>query len=42
LFSVLWKLDWFFKQHWKRYTIAILLLMFGGFLEVIPPKPHSG
>ncbi len=38
MFSVLLKLDWFFKQHWKRYTIAISLLMLGGILEVIPPK----
>ncbi|QFT88227.1 putative multidrug resistance ABC transporter ATP-binding/permease protein YheI [Bacillus sp. THAF10] len=38
MFSVLGKLGWFFKQHWKRYTIAIGLLIFAGFLEVIPPK----
>jgi ABC-type multidrug transport system fused ATPase/permease subunit len=38
MLSVLGKLDWFFKQHWKRNTIAILLLMLGGVLEVIPPK----
>lgn len=26
MFSVLVKLDWFFKGHWKRYKAAILLL----------------
>jgi ATP-binding cassette, subfamily B, multidrug efflux pump len=38
MFSVLWKLGWFFKQNWKRYTIAILMLICVGILEVIPPK----
>ncbi|WGV60959.1 ABC transporter transmembrane domain-containing protein [Brevibacillus brevis] len=38
MFSVLAKLDWFFKEHWKRYTVAILLLILGGLLEIIPPK----
>jgi ATP-binding cassette, subfamily B, multidrug efflux pump len=38
MFSVLWKLGWFFKQYWKRYTIAILMLICVGILEVIPPK----
>lgn len=38
MFSVLGKLGWFFKEHWKRYTIAIALLIFAGILEVIPPK----
>lgn len=38
MFSVLSKLSWFFKQHWKRYTIAVLLLIVVGILEVIPPK----
>ncbi|MGG1684793.1 ABC transporter ATP-binding protein [Pseudalkalibacillus sp. NRS-1564] len=38
MFSILRKLSWFFKQHWKRYSIAIALLIFGGILEVIPPK----
>jgi ATP-binding cassette, subfamily B, multidrug efflux pump len=38
VFSVLWKLGWFFKQHWKRYTIAITLLILGGAIEMIPPK----
>lgn len=38
MFSVLWKLRLFFTQHWKRYTLAITLLMVGGALETIPPK----
>ncbi|MBM7659975.1 ATP-binding cassette subfamily B protein [Bacillus mesophilus] len=38
MFSVLKKLGWFFKEYWKRYTIAISLLIFVGILEVIPPK----
>ncbi|MEB3751584.1 ABC transporter transmembrane domain-containing protein [Geobacillus sp. FSL W8-0032] len=38
MFSVLWKLRSFFKQHWKRYVIAIVFLMLGGLFETIPPK----
>ncbi|MGC4378043.1 ABC transporter transmembrane domain-containing protein [Fictibacillus sp. Mic-4] len=38
MFTVLVKLGWFFKQYWKRYTIAILLLLIVNVLEVIPPK----
>ncbi|MBN8209434.1 ATP-binding cassette domain-containing protein [Bacillus sp. NTK071] len=38
MFSILRKLSWFFKQHWKRYSLAIGLLIIGGILEVIPPK----
>lgn len=38
MFSVLKKLGWFFKQYWKRYLLAIGLLIFVGILEVIPPK----
>ncbi|MBS4192772.1 ABC transporter ATP-binding protein [Bacillus sp. FJAT-49705] len=37
MFDVLGKLGWFFKQYWKQYTIAIILLMIATFLEVIPP-----
>lgn len=37
MFSVLKKLGWFFKQHWKRYTIALVLLGFANIFEVIPP-----
>jgi ATP-binding cassette subfamily B multidrug efflux pump len=38
LFSVLQKLTWFFKENWKRYTIAITLLMIVNFVEIVPPK----
>ena len=38
MFSVFSKLSWFFKQHWKRYTFAIMLLILAGLLEVIPPR----
>lgn len=38
MFSVLKKLKWFFKENWKRYTVAIVLLLVVNILEVIPPK----
>ncbi|GIN86456.1 multidrug ABC transporter permease/ATP-binding protein [Heyndrickxia sporothermodurans] len=38
MFRVLWKLRWFFKEQWKRYLIAVLLLIIVGVLDVIPPK----
>ena len=38
MFSVLGKLSWFFKENWKRYTIAIILLTIVGVFDVIPPK----
>jgi ATP-binding cassette, subfamily B, multidrug efflux pump len=38
MFSVLKKLDWFFKENWKRYVVAITLLILVGILDVIPPK----
>lgn len=38
MFTVLVKLGWFFRQYWRRYTVAILLLIFASALEVIPPK----
>ncbi|MFC5529556.1 ABC transporter ATP-binding protein [Cohnella yongneupensis] len=38
MFIVLKKLSWFFRMHWKRYTVAVLLLTIVGILEVIPPK----
>ncbi|OMF37244.1 multidrug ABC transporter permease/ATP-binding protein [Paenibacillus sp. FSL H8-0548] len=37
MFSVLKKLSWFFKSNWKRYTVAISLLVITGFIDVIPP-----
>ncbi|MBM7097396.1 ATP-binding cassette domain-containing protein [Bacillus sp. H-16] len=38
MFSVLKKLLWFFKAEWKRYTLALSILIFVSFLEVIPPR----
>jgi ATP-binding cassette, subfamily B, multidrug efflux pump len=38
MFSVLKKLSWFFKEYWKRYVIAISLLILVGILDVLPPK----
>lgn len=38
MFSVLKKLGWFFKENWKRYVVAISLLVLVGLLDVIPPK----
>lgn len=37
MFTVLFKLRWFFKENWKRYTLAISLLMVTNVLEVVPP-----
>ncbi|MEW9501690.1 ABC transporter ATP-binding protein [Jeotgalibacillus marinus] len=37
MFDIFYKLGWFFKQHWKRYTIAIVLLLIANIFEVIPP-----
>ncbi|MGG2093580.1 ABC transporter transmembrane domain-containing protein [Bacillus sp. S13(2024)] len=38
MFSVLQKLTWFFKTHWKRYSIAIVCLLLVNVVEIIPPK----
>lgn len=38
MLSVLSKLSWFFKENWKRYSLAIGLLIFAGVLDVLPPK----
>lgn len=38
MFSILFKLKWFFKEHWKRYTIAIVLLIIVGVVDIIPPQ----
>jgi ATP-binding cassette subfamily B protein len=32
------KLQWFFKQRWLYYTIAILLMILVNILTAIPPK----
>jgi ATP-binding cassette subfamily B multidrug efflux pump len=38
MLSVLGKLGWFFRLEWKRYAIAVPLLIIAGMIEVIPPK----
>lgn len=37
MFSVLFKLKWFFKENRKRYTIALVLLMVANVLVILPP-----
>ncbi|MFF2092439.1 ABC transporter ATP-binding protein [Paenibacillus sp. NPDC058174] len=37
MFIVLKKLKWFFAMSWKRYTVAAVLLIVAGVLDVIPP-----
>lgn len=38
MFQVLGKLDWFFKHYWKRYTVAITVLICASAMGLIPPK----
>ncbi|CAH0162866.1 ABC transporter ATP-binding protein [Peribacillus simplex] len=38
MFAIFKKLSWFFKEQWRRYTLAILFLCLVNILEVIPPK----
>ncbi|MFS0783000.1 ABC transporter ATP-binding protein [Bacillus sp. 1P06AnD] len=38
MFEVYGKLAWFFKENWKRYTIAIFLLCIVNILDMVPPK----
>jgi len=38
MFSILVKLKWFFKEHWKRYTVAIVLLIIVGIIDILPPQ----
>ncbi|WP_053361780.1 ABC transporter ATP-binding protein [Bacillus sp. FJAT-27251] len=38
MLTVVKKLGWFFKENWKRYSVAIFLLVFVGILDVMPPK----
>lgn len=38
MFTVLFKLRWFFKEHQKRYMIALGLLLALNFVEVAPPS----
>lgn len=37
MFGVLKKLSWFFRKEWKRYTLAITLLVLTGVIDIIPP-----
>ncbi len=37
MFSVLFKLKWFFREHWIRYTVAIMFLIVASAIEIIPP-----
>lgn len=37
MFSVLFKLKWFFKENRKRYITALILLMATNILVIIPP-----
>ena len=37
MFSVLFKLKWFFREHWIRYTVAIVFLIVASAIEIIPP-----
>lgn len=38
MFSVFRKLAWFFKEEWKRYSIAISALIVVSFIDLIPPR----
>ena len=38
MFTVLFKLGWFFKQYKGRYLIALFLLIILNFVEVVPPS----
>lgn len=38
MFIVLKKLSWFFRLHWKRYTVAVVLLVIVGIVDILPPK----
>ncbi|MDX8045823.1 ABC transporter transmembrane domain-containing protein [Gracilibacillus sp. S3-1-1] len=38
MFAVFNKLSWFFKEHWGRYTLAIIALLIVNFIDLVPPK----
>ena len=40
MFDVYIKLGWFFKENWKRYTIAIILLCTVNILEMLYRSTH--
>lgn len=37
MFQAIKKLMCFFKDHWKRYSVAIILLLIANVVEVLPP-----
>jgi len=38
MFSILFKLGWFFKMYRTRYIVGIILLILLGFIEMVPPN----
>ncbi len=38
VFRIFKQLAWFFKEEWKRYTLALGLLLLVGILDIIPPN----
>ncbi|UOQ86224.1 ABC transporter ATP-binding protein [Gracilibacillus salinarum] len=38
MFSVFYKLSWFFKEQWVRYSVAITALIIVSFIDLLPPK----
>ncbi|MBN2981130.1 ABC transporter ATP-binding protein [Cohnella algarum] len=38
MFTVLRKLGWFFRLHWRRYSVAVVLLAIVGVIDVLPPR----
>ena len=42
MFDVLFKLKWFFKDHWKRYTVASILMIAASVVEIVPPYYVGG
>lgn len=37
MFNVFFKLKWFFREHRKRYMLAIAVLMMASAIEILPP-----
>ncbi|GIP40422.1 multidrug ABC transporter permease/ATP-binding protein [Paenibacillus sp. J31TS4] len=38
MFVIFKKLGWYFRMEWKRYTLAIGLLVLAGVIDIIPPR----
>ena len=38
MFHIFKQLSWFFKEYWKRYTLAIIALIIASAIGLIPPK----